>query len=85
MNHTKLSLLNKIELIIETQVKPFIQNHQGNIVFCEYKDGIVYVQLTGACIGCPFSTMTLKLGVLEILQKEIPEIVDVQLVDSISR
>lgn len=66
--------------IIEDQVKPFIRSHLGDIIFREYKDGIVYVELIGACIGCPFSTMTLKLGVLEILQKNVPEVKDVELV-----
>ncbi len=72
-------VIAQIRSIIEIQVKPYIVSHQGNIVFHKYEDGIVYVELTGACIGCPFSTMTLKLGVLEMLQNEIPEIRDVEL------
>lgn len=73
-------IITKIQSIIELQVKPFIVGHQGDIMFREYKDNIVYVTLTGACVSCPFSAMTLKLGVLEMLQKEIPEIKDVELV-----
>lgn len=72
-------LITKIKSIIEIQIKPYIVGHQGNIIFHDYKDGIVYVELTGACVSCPFSTMTLKLGALEILQQEIPEIKDIEL------
>jgi Fe-S cluster biogenesis protein NfuA len=72
----------KIQHIIDIQIKPYIMGHNGNIIFHNYKDGIVYVALTGSCISCPFSAMTLKLGVLEILQKELPEIKDVELVET---
>jgi Fe-S cluster biogenesis protein NfuA len=74
------TLVLKIISIIESDIKPYIVGHNGDIVFHEYKNGTVYVALTGACVTCPFSSMTLKLGVLEMLQKEIPEICNVELI-----
>ena len=41
-------------------------------------NGIVKVRLTGACAGCPFSTMTLKNGIEQVLKEEVPEVQEVQ-------
>lgn len=40
--------------------------------------GIVKVRLTGACMGCPMSTMTLKNGVERILKQDVPEVKTVE-------
>ena len=52
----------KIENILDT-IRPNIQMDGGDIHFVKFQDGVVYVKLTGACIGCPASLYTLKLGV----------------------
>jgi Fe-S cluster biogenesis protein NfuA len=49
----------------------------GDVKLIEVKNGTVKVKLTGACAGCPMSTMTLKMGIEKILKKEIPEIKEV--------
>ncbi|MEY2964143.1 MAG: hypothetical protein RL754_1404 [Bacteroidota bacterium] len=62
--------------ILEEYIKPAVAQDGGNIAFIGYKDKIVEVQLQGACSGCPSSTMTLKSGILSILQKMLPTLVD---------
>lgn len=62
--------------ILEEYIKPAVAQDGGNIAFIAYKDKVVEVQLQGACSGCPSSTMTLKNGILSILQKMLPTLVD---------
>ena len=62
--------------ILEEYIKPAVAQDGGNIAFMAYKGKIVEVQLQGACSGCPSSTMTLKNGILSILQKMLPTLVD---------
>ena len=62
--------------ILEEYIKPAVAQDGGNIAFMAYKEKIVEVQLQGACSGCPSSTMTLKNGILSILQKMLPTLVD---------
>lgn len=77
MSDTKEELEQKIKNVIE-QVRPYLQQDGGDINFVEYTDdGIVNVELTGACGSCPFSTMTLKNGVEATMIKAIPEVKEV--------
>ncbi|MBS3787702.1 NifU family protein [Candidatus Bipolaricaulota bacterium] len=63
------------------EVRPSIQADGGNVVLDEItEDNVVKVQLVGACVGCPMSTMTLKQGVEKVLESKIPEIKEVQAV-----
>ncbi len=57
------------------KVRPMLQRDGGDVVLVDVQDdGIVKVKLTGACAGCPMSTMTLKNAIEETIKKEIPEI-----------
>jgi len=49
----------------------------GNVELVDVNDGVVKLRLTGACAGCPMSTITLKNGIEKILKQEIPEIKEV--------
>jgi Fe-S cluster biogenesis protein NfuA len=63
------------------EVRPSIQADGGDVVLDEItEDNVVKVQLVGACVGCPMSTMTLKQGVEKVLESKIPEIKEVQAV-----
>ncbi|GGH71258.1 NifU family protein [Phaeocystidibacter marisrubri] len=72
--------LNEVETriveILEEYVKPAVAQDGGNIRYAGYDNKIVRVQLQGACSGCPSSTMTLKNGILSLLQKMLPTLVD---------
>jgi Fe-S cluster biogenesis protein NfuA len=69
----------QIKEVIEKEIRPFIEADGGRIELKEYKDGDVYVQLAGACAGCPGAAMTLKGGVERILKMKIPEVKSVKL------
>jgi len=61
------------------KIRPFLQRDGGDIMLIDVTDdGIVKVQLTGACQGCPMSQMTLKQGVERALIKEVPGVKEVQ-------
>lgn len=66
----------RIVEILEEYVKPAVAQDGGNIRFAGYENKVVKVQLQGACAGCPSSTMTLKGGILNILQKMLPTLVE---------
>ena len=67
----------KIVKILETKVRPAVERDGGDIIFKEYRNGVVTVKLQGSCSGCPSSTMTLKQGVQNLLCHYIPEIKEV--------
>lgn len=61
-----------------TKVRPMLLADGGDVQLIEVSDdGIVKLKLTGACSGCPMSSMTLKMGIEQLLKKEIPEIKEV--------
>ena len=67
----------KVESILE-KIRPSLVRDGGNVELIDVKDdGVVEVKLTGACAGCPMSTMTLKMGIEQILKQEIPEVKEV--------
>jgi Fe-S cluster biogenesis protein NfuA len=64
----------QIRVILERDIRPYVEQDGGEIVFAGYHDGIVEVVLQGACAGCPSSSITLKLGIEARLKQEIPEV-----------
>jgi Fe-S cluster biogenesis protein NfuA len=62
----------RIVEILDEYVRPAVAQDGGNIAFESYRDGVVKVQLQGACNGCPSSTMTLKSGIENILKQMLP-------------
>lgn len=71
-------MLQRVEQSL-AKIRPALEADGGGVELVEVTgDGIVKVKLTGACQGCPFSTMTLKMGIEQFLKKEIPEIKEVQ-------
>ena len=67
---------DRVEEVLN-KIRPALMRDGGNVELVDVNDGTVTVKLTGACAGCPMSTMTLKMGIENILKKEIPEIKEV--------
>jgi Fe-S cluster biogenesis protein NfuA len=63
----------KIEAALN-KIRPALQADGGNVEVVDVKDGIVKVRLTGACGGCPMSTMTLKNAVEKVIREQLPEV-----------
>jgi Fe-S cluster biogenesis protein NfuA len=67
-----------IKDLIETRVRPAVANDGGDITFRGFKDGIVYLNMKGACSGCPSSTATLQHGIQNLLRHFVPEVTEVR-------
>ena len=67
-----------IKDLIETRVRPAVANDSGDITFRGFKDGIVYLDMKGACSGCPSSTATLQHGIQNLLRHFVPDVVEVR-------
>ncbi len=67
-----------IKELIETRVRPAVANDGGDITFRGFKDGIVYLNMKGACSGCPSSTATLRHGIQNLLRHFIPDVTEVR-------
>ena len=64
---------DKVEEVLD-KIRPNLTRDGGNVELIEVNDGTVKLKLTGACAGCPMSTLTLKMGIERILKQEIPEV-----------
>jgi Fe-S cluster biogenesis protein NfuA len=73
-------IVTQIKELLETRVRPAVAQDGGDIIFEDYADGIVYLQMHGSCSGCPSSTATLKAGIENMLRHYIPEVVEVRAV-----
>jgi Fe-S cluster biogenesis protein NfuA len=67
-----------IKDLIETRVRPAVANDGGDITFRGFRDGIVYLNMKGACAGCPSSTATLQHGIQNLLKHFVPDVVEVR-------
>jgi len=68
----------KVKEVLD-QIRPSLQADGGDVKLVEVTDdGIVKLELQGACAGCPMSQMTLKMGIEKNLKKFIPEVKEVQ-------
>ena len=81
MTRPNEEIIEQIEGIIATQIKPAVARHGGIINFKEYDDGELILELSGACAGCAGSKMTLKMGVERIIKANVPEVEIAEAVD----
>ena len=67
-----------IKELIEARLRPAVANDGGDITFRGFKDGVVYLNMKGACSGCPSSTATLRHGIQNLLHHFIPDVTEVR-------
>lgn len=77
---TDQQITAQIEYALD-QIRPNIQMDGGDVVFVKYEDNIVYIKMTGACVGCPASMYTLKMGIEETIKEHVPDILEVIALD----
>ncbi len=68
----------QIKELLDTRVRPAVAQDGGDITFHGFERGVVYLHMQGACAGCPSSTLTLKMGIENLLRHYIPEVVEVR-------
>ena len=71
-------VVGQIKELLDTRVRPAVAQDGGDITFHGFDRGIVYLHMQGACAGCPSSTLTLKMGIENLLRHYIPEVVEVR-------
>ena len=69
--------VDTIKELLETRIRPAVA---GDITFRGFKDGVVYLNMKGACSGCPSSTATLKHGIQNLLRHFLPDVREVEAV-----
>ncbi|MCY1305798.1 Fe/S biogenesis protein NfuA [compost metagenome] len=74
------TIVATIKELLETRVRPAVAQDGGDITFRGFKDGTVFLNMKGACSGCPSSTATLKHGVQNLLRHFVPEVQAVEAV-----
>ncbi|MFB2549870.1 NifU family protein [Ensifer soli] len=74
------SIVATIKELLETRVRPAVAQDGGDITFKGFRNGTVFLNMKGACSGCPSSTATLKHGVQNLLHHFIPEVQTVEAV-----
>jgi len=63
----------KIKSVI-AKIRPALQRDGGDIQFVSFDSGTVKVRLTGACVGCPMASITIKNTVERMIKQEIPQV-----------
>ncbi len=71
-------IVGQIKELLDSRVRPAVAQDGGDITFFGFEQGVVYLQMQGACAGCPSSTMTLKMGIENLLRHYIPEVIEVR-------
>lgn len=77
-DHIDSAIVTQIKELLDTRIRPAVAQDGGDIVYHSYDNGIVYLAMRGACAGCPSATVTLKMGVENLLCKHIPEVKEVR-------
>ncbi|XP_071441308.1 NFU1 iron-sulfur cluster scaffold homolog, mitochondrial-like [Hetaerina americana] len=74
-------IVQMIKELLDTRIRPTVQEDGGDIYFVGFEDGIVKLKMQGSCTSCPSSTVTLKNGVQNMLQFYVPEVIAVEQVE----
>ncbi len=72
-------LIVKIKNFLDQEIRPFVAMDGGDVTFNNFNEGtgLLQINMTGACDGCPSSTATLKMGIESRIQEIIPEVKEV--------
>ena len=74
-------VVKAIKELLDTRVRPAVAGDGGDITFCGFREGVVYLKMRGACAGCPSSTATLKHGIQNLLKHFVPEVQGVEQIE----
>ena len=72
------AIITQIKELLDTRIRPAVAQDGGDITFHGFDRGVVYLHMKGACAGCPSSTLTLKMGIENLLRHYIPEVTEVR-------
>lgn len=69
------AMVARIQELLDMKIRPAVANDGGDIVYRGFQNGVVFLEMHGACASCPSSTATLKVGIETMLRQELPEVV----------
>lgn len=69
----------RIEQVLEEQVRPMLRGHGGDVRLADWAQGVVYLELQGACAGCPSADLDTKQAMERILRAALPQVRRVEL------
>lgn len=75
-----MEILERVEKALDS-IRPYLEADGGNVRVVDINEGVLRLELLGACGTCPMSTMTLKAGVEEAIKKSVPEINSVEAIN----
>lgn len=70
-------VVGTIKELLETRIRPAVAGDGGDIVFRYYRDGVLGLEMRGACSGCPSSSATLQHGIQRLLSYFVPQVREV--------
>lgn len=71
---------NQIKVILN-KIRPYLQQDGGDVEYVSFKEGIVYVRMLGACVGCSSIDSTMKDGIEALLLEEVPGVIGLELAE----
>ncbi|MGY8865365.1 MAG: NifU family protein [Methylophagaceae bacterium] len=77
MTRSNHEIITQIKDILETRVAPAVSHHGGFVNFISYDEGILKLQMAGACSGCAGSTTTIRFGVENMMKHYVPEVTEI--------
>lgn len=70
-------IIEEIKKVLN-RIRPYLNSEGGDLEFLDYKDGVVYIRMLGACMDCGALDSTLKDGIEALLVEHIPEVIEVR-------
>ncbi|XP_050347987.1 NFU1 iron-sulfur cluster scaffold homolog, mitochondrial-like [Nymphalis io] len=82
INEDDDEIVQMIKELLDTRIRPTVQEDGGDVLFVDFKDGVLRLKMQGSCSSCPSSIVTLKNGVQNMMQFYIPEVLAVEQIDN---
>ncbi|MFY7994012.1 MAG: NifU family protein [Bacteriovoracaceae bacterium] len=70
-------MIAQLEKLFDTQVRPALAQHGGNVEIVDVDNNILFIKMMGGCHGCSSSKITVKGGIDQLVKQNFPEIVDI--------
>lgn len=77
---TEQDIIKNVKKVIK-KLRPYLNQDGGDLEFIDFKDGVVFVRLLGACVGCSSSDDTIKNSIEAMLLEEVPGVIGVEKVE----
>ena len=79
-----MELCQEVDRVLEEKVRPMLREHGGAVRLVECADGVVRVELLGACAGCPSADLSTRAFIEDTLRAELPGVEQVELQRAVS-